>query len=122
MSDTLEKIKEAIVEGDDDIAVADTEQALQEGINPAEVVRQATVPGIERAGELWKDNVYFMPDVVLSAEAFKAAMEVLSSSLSQVETETCRYRRQTTDRQRVERSGRATGEREYPLGLWQDRR
>jgi len=88
MSDILEKIKQAIVEGDDDIAVEQTEKSLQEGINPVEVVKQATVPGIERAGELWKDNVYFMPDVVLSAEAFKAAMKVLKPQLSQVRTDT----------------------------------
>ena len=87
MSETLEKVKQAIVDGDDDMAVEQTEHALQEGVNPVEIVKQAIVPGIARTGELWKDNVYFMPDVVLSIEAFKVAMSVVEPKLSEIETD-----------------------------------
>ena len=87
MSETLEKVKQAIVDGDDDMAVEQTDHALQEGVNPVEIVKQAIVPGIERTGELWKDNVYFMPDVVLSIEAFKVAMSMVEPKLSEIETD-----------------------------------
>jgi corrinoid protein of di/trimethylamine methyltransferase len=87
MSETLEKVKQAIVDGDDDLVVEQTEHALQEGVNPVEIVKQAIVPGIERTGELWRDNVYFMPDVVLSTEAFKVAMSVVNPKLSEIETD-----------------------------------
>ena len=87
MSETLEKVKQAIVDGDDDMAVEHTDHALQEGVNPVEIVKQAIVPGIERTGELWKDNVYFMPDVVLSIEAFKVAMSMVEPKLSEIETD-----------------------------------
>jgi len=87
MSETLEKVKQAIVDGDDDMVVEQTEHALQEGVNPVVIVKQAIVPGIERTGELWKDNVYFMPDVVLSTEAFKVAMSVVEPKLSEIETD-----------------------------------
>ncbi len=87
MSETLEKVKQAIVDGDDDMAVEQTEHALQEGVNPVEIVKQAIVPGIARTGELWKDNVYFMPDVVLSIEAFKVAMSMVEPKLSEIETD-----------------------------------
>ena len=86
MTDILEKVKEAIVEGDDEIAVTQIETALEEGIEPAKVLKEGIVPGIERAGELWHENVYFMPDVVLSAEAFKSAMNVIEPRLSELET------------------------------------
>ena len=82
MSAILETVKQTIVDGDDDGAVAQIEQALMEGIDPVKVLKQAIVPGIERAGELWHDNVYFMPDVVLSAEAFKAAMKAVEPHLA----------------------------------------
>ena len=87
MSETLEKVKQAIVDGDDDMAVEQIEHALQEGVNPVEIVKQAIVPGIERTGELWKENVYFMPDVVLSTEAFKMAMSVVEPTLLEIETD-----------------------------------
>jgi corrinoid protein of di/trimethylamine methyltransferase len=82
MSDIVETVKQTIVDGDDDGAVAQIEKALMEGIDPVKVLKQAIVPGIERAGELWHDNVYFMPDVVLSAEAFKAAMKAVEPHLA----------------------------------------
>ncbi len=82
MSAILETVKQTIVDGDDDGAVAQIEKALMEGIDPVKVLKQAIVPGIERAGELWHDNVYFMPDVVLSAEAFKAAMKAVEPHLA----------------------------------------
>jgi corrinoid protein of di/trimethylamine methyltransferase len=86
MSDILEEVKQAIVDGDDDIAIAQIEQALEEGIDPEKVLKQAIVPGIERAGELWRENVYFMPDVVLSAEAFRVAMKAVEPHLAGRET------------------------------------
>jgi corrinoid protein of di/trimethylamine methyltransferase len=77
MADTLTKLQQAIVDGDDDLAIALTEEALQSGGDVLEIVKAAIVPGIEQAGKLWHDNIYFMPDVVLSAEAFKASMQVV---------------------------------------------
>jgi corrinoid protein of di/trimethylamine methyltransferase len=82
MSAIVETVKQTIIDGDDDGAVAQIEKALMEGIDPVKVLKQAIVPGIERAGELWHDNVYFMPDVVLSAEAFKAAMKAVEPHLA----------------------------------------
>ena len=80
MSTILEQVKQAIIDGDEDAAQAHAGEALQQGVSPLAVVKEAIVPGIERTGELWKDNVYFMPDVVLSTEAFKAAMNVVAAA------------------------------------------
>ena len=88
MSTTLEKIKQAIIDGEDDDAQEQTGKALQEAINPLTIVKEAIVPGIERTGELWRENVYFMPDVVLSTEAFKAAMNVVEPQLAAMKTDT----------------------------------
>ena len=85
MPDILGTVKQAIVDGDDDIVITQIEKALKEGVDPVKILKQAIVPGIERAGELWQNNVYFMPDVVLSAEAFKAAMKVVEPHIAGVE-------------------------------------
>ena len=87
MSETLEQVKQAIVEGDDDAVVEQTERALEEGINPVDIVKEAIVPAIEQTGQLWKDNVYFLPDVVLSTEAFKVAMEVVEPKILESTTD-----------------------------------
>ena len=69
----LETIRTTIVEGDDRLAAQKVSEALASGLDPLEVLNRGIVPGIQRAGELWKANQYFLPDVVLRAEAFKAA-------------------------------------------------
>lgn len=87
MSAVLETIKQAIIDGEDDAAVEETEKALAGGIGPVEIIKGAIVPGIERTGELWKENIYFMPDVVLSTEAFRAAMDVVQPKLAAVKAD-----------------------------------
>lgn len=82
MTGTLDELKRAIVEGDDDVALDKARDSLGEGIDPLEVLNQAIVPGIEEAGRLWDDNRYFLPDVILSAGAFKAALGMVEPHLA----------------------------------------
>jgi corrinoid protein of di/trimethylamine methyltransferase len=85
MAGIVEGILQAIVEGDDDIAAAQTKKAIEDGVDTLEIFRKAIIPGIEQAGKLWQENVYFMPDVVLSAEAFKAALKVIEPYLKKID-------------------------------------
>lgn len=82
MSDTLLELKKAILNGEDDLARSLAQKALEVGSQPMTVINEALVTGIIEAGELWKKNVYFWPEVVMSTEAFKAAMEVIEPHLS----------------------------------------
>lgn len=83
MTVTLKELKLAIVQGDDEVASQKAEEALAEGLSPITVMDEAVVAGIQEAGRLWSENKYFLPDVILSAGAFKAAMTVLQPKLSQ---------------------------------------
>jgi corrinoid protein of di/trimethylamine methyltransferase len=82
MSQILEELKLAIVEGDDEAASQKAEAALAEGLAAVEVMQRAVVAGIEEAGRLWSENRYFLPDVILSAGAFKAAAALIQPKLA----------------------------------------
>lgn len=82
MSDTLQELKKAVLEGEDDLALSLAQKASEAGTQAMTVINKAIVPGIQEAGELWKNNMYFLPDVVMSAEAFRAAMKVVEPHLS----------------------------------------
>jgi 5-methyltetrahydrofolate--homocysteine methyltransferase len=75
-------LKKAVLEGDDDIAADLVRKALDQGIPPLDIVNQAIIAGIQEAGELWKRNEYFHTDIILCAEAFRLAMEVIEPKLS----------------------------------------
>jgi len=59
-----------------------SQEALEADVQPAIIISEALVPGIQEAGELWNKNVYFWPDIVMSTEAFRIAMEVIEPHLS----------------------------------------
>ena len=73
----MEELKKAIFEGDPELAEELAKNILESGVNNVQAIKDAVIPGILEAGEQWKQGVYFVPDVVLSAEAFKSAMAVL---------------------------------------------
>lgn len=86
MSDAkYQTISKAVTEGEDTQARQLVNEALAAGLPPIDILQQGVVAGITQAGELWKANKYFLPDVILSADAFKAAMEPLTPLLKQAE-------------------------------------
>lgn len=83
--DVLTELKAAIIDGDDGLAATKTTAALAAGLEPLEILNRGVVPGIVNAGELWKANKYFLPDVIMAAEAFKAAMAPLEPLLREAQ-------------------------------------
>ena len=73
----LDELKKSILEGDPELAEELAKSFLESGVSSLKVIKDAVIPGILGAGKLWKQGVYFVPDIVLSAEAFKSAMAVL---------------------------------------------
>lgn len=78
----IDNLKTAVLEGDDDLAKELAEKALEEGIKPIKVMKEGIIPGIVEAGDLWKKNEYFQTDIILRAEAFRLAMEIVEPKLS----------------------------------------
>jgi methylmalonyl-CoA mutase cobalamin-binding domain/chain len=81
-NEILTNLKKAVLEGDDIIAQELAKKALDQGIKPMTIVNVGIIPGIQEAGELWKKNEYFHTDIILCAEAFRLAMEIIEPKLS----------------------------------------
>ncbi|WP_288004930.1 corrinoid protein [Thermofilum sp.] len=77
MSDASEVLYRAIVDGDDKLASDATQKLLEEGLSPREIISNILVPAMRRVGELYEKGEYFIPELVASAEAFRASMDVL---------------------------------------------
>jgi corrinoid protein of di/trimethylamine methyltransferase len=81
--EVLAALGRAVLEGDDQTVVALARRALDLGLAPLETIERGLVPGIRRAGELWDEGEYFLPELVSSAQAMKAAMDVVRPALAQ---------------------------------------
>jgi corrinoid protein of di/trimethylamine methyltransferase len=86
MSDVLQELRKAVLEGEDESAEKLARQALKDGIKPFTIVSEGIVSGVHEAGERWKKNEYFTPDMIMATEAFRTAMEVVEPKLTSEET------------------------------------
>jgi methanogenic corrinoid protein MtbC1 len=57
-------------------------QALEEGVDPNEILEEALLAGINVIGEKFKNNEVFVPEVLVAARAMNAGMEVLKPYLA----------------------------------------
>ena len=78
----LAAAKQSIIDIDEDKAVSVAKEALEEGLNPVQVLTEGYSAGIREIGELFSRGEVFLPEMILSAEAMKAATEVLESSIT----------------------------------------
>jgi len=79
MSD-LQQLTEAIKTGDRDQAKRGTQEALDAGRSPQEVL-DALTAGMDDVGRRFKANEIFVPEVLIAARAMKEAMGVLEPQL-----------------------------------------
>ena len=77
MGSILEEIISATVDGDEEKSVALARQAMADGMEPFEVIQNGYARGMEIVGQKFAILEYFLPEVMLSADAMTAAIEVL---------------------------------------------
>jgi 5-methyltetrahydrofolate--homocysteine methyltransferase len=76
-----EELNEAIIGGDEAKAVSLSKQLLEKGTEPQEVLKQGLVAGMDVVGQRFKAYEMWLPEVILSAKAMKAATELLKPYL-----------------------------------------
>jgi len=80
--DLLEDIKQSIIDMDRGKVVELTRKALDEGIKPERLLYEALTPGMDIVGEQYEKNIKFIPEMLMSAEALRDAMELLGPILA----------------------------------------
>lgn len=78
---------DAIVTGDMKTARALTADALGAGADPLQLVNQFMSPAMDEVGARFERSEYFVPELLLSARAMKAGMELLRPLLASRGTE-----------------------------------
>lgn len=71
------RLTKAVVEGDEDLAERAAREAIDLGMDPYDTITKGLVPGMDTVGKLYEEKKYYLPDVLLSADAFYAALNLL---------------------------------------------
>jgi corrinoid protein of di/trimethylamine methyltransferase len=77
----LTEITRSLVACEPDRTTELTKQALEEGAEPLAIINQGLVPGMEVVGEKFQDGEYFLPQMVIAANAMQQAMDLLEPEL-----------------------------------------
>jgi corrinoid protein of di/trimethylamine methyltransferase len=80
-SDLLSQITASLVNGEPDLTVTATRQALAAGIEPMTIIQSGLVPGMRIVGEKFSCGEYFLPNLIVSANGMKQAMQLLDPEL-----------------------------------------
>lgn len=77
MSEIFENLRQAVLDGDEDLVAEYVEQVIDEKLDPVAAIQNGLIKGIEELGAKWKAGEAFLPDVMMAADALKAGLDLL---------------------------------------------
>jgi len=81
-ADTASRITDAILTGARDAVAELMSAALSEGMDPRSIMNDLLIPALTKVGDLFEQKVYFLPQLIRSAETMEAAFAVLRPRLA----------------------------------------
>lgn len=87
MSKVLRNLRDAIEEGDIEEVEELVQEALDDEISLQEILNDGLIEGMNTVGELFKDGEMFVPEVLMSANAMDAGMEMIKPYLKEGEVQ-----------------------------------
>jgi 5-methyltetrahydrofolate--homocysteine methyltransferase len=78
---TLENLSTNLINGKAEETKKYTQQALAEGLTPKEVLNNGLLVGMAEVGRRFKNNEFYVPEVLIAARAMKGAMAILKPLL-----------------------------------------
>ena len=81
-TELFEKMAQSVIAGEAEDSAALARQALELGIKPLDAIDEGFVKGIRVVGDRFGAGELFLPELVMSAEAMKAALAILEPELA----------------------------------------
>lgn len=81
MADMVARLKEAVINYEMESIADLAKQALKEGVDPLVAIEKGLAEGIKTVGEKFGKGEIFLPELVMGAEAMKAALAVLEPAV-----------------------------------------
>jgi len=81
MSRVYERLAKAVFEGDVEKTPKLVQKGLDEGLVPKDILDNGMVVGMDEVGVRFKAGEMFVPEVLMSADAMQAGLEVLRPHL-----------------------------------------
>jgi corrinoid protein of di/trimethylamine methyltransferase len=80
----LQELSDAVLGMDEERTVAAAHEALDDHVEAYDAIQGGLSDGMARAGQLFEDEEYFIPELLMCSDAMYAGLEVLKPHLKQV--------------------------------------
>ncbi len=87
LDELFSRMVQAVIDGEKERAVQLAQEALHLEIPPLEAINKGYIVGIRKVGELFEKGDFFLPELVMGAEAMQAALGVLEPELKRRQQE-----------------------------------
>jgi corrinoid protein of di/trimethylamine methyltransferase len=75
------RLAQAVIDGKPEEAESLAKQALELGLDPLKCINQGLTVGIRRVGELFSSGEYYLPELIIGADAMKKALRILEPAM-----------------------------------------
>ncbi len=76
------KLYDAILNGDEKLALQFTKEALNQGTDPSTLISKWMIPAMDEVGRLFEAQEYYVPELLWASRAMKTALEPLRPLLA----------------------------------------
>jgi corrinoid protein of di/trimethylamine methyltransferase len=76
-AEILDKLKNGVIEFDEDLVGEASHEALEAGMDPYEAIMEGLAAGMDVVGELFSKKEYFVPEMLMCADALYVGLDIL---------------------------------------------
>lgn len=73
----LERLKKGVIEFDEDMVKEAANEAIEVGMDALDAIMNGLVAGMEEVGDMYERGEYFVPELLMCADALYAGLEIL---------------------------------------------
>ena len=80
----LKKLRDAVIQYDEDVSKEAAQEALDEELEANDAIFNGLVNGMEEVGRLFEAQEYFVPELLVCADALWLGRDMLTSHVTQM--------------------------------------
>jgi methylmalonyl-CoA mutase cobalamin-binding domain/chain len=82
-NDFIVKLKQAVLDGDEEIAQSAARSALDSGIDPLEIVKLSIQPAMDEIGDMFQNGDAYLPELIIAGDAATKALDLIMAKLAE---------------------------------------
>ena len=85
INEILDGLYDHTIDGEKEPVVALTQEGLELGMDPLDILFDGLIPALEEVGRLFEEGTFFVPEMLVAAQAMQGAMAILRPLIAETD-------------------------------------